>query len=77
MLPLALVLDDTAQWAVVKPDLSAGERRALSLIGKVLDGEADEEPNRWYAFWKRRSARNAMQASTVEDRSAQRDRAGK
>ena len=61
----------------MKPDLSPGERRTLRLISKVLDGQAEEEPNRWYAFWKRRSARKAMQASTVEDRLAERDQARK
>ena len=40
-------------------DLSAGEKRAMRIIGRVLDKQADEEPNRWYAFLKRRAAQKA------------------
>ena len=73
--PLARLPDDTARGVVMKPDLRPGECQALRLISKVLDGQADEEPNRWYAFWKRRYARKAMRASTVEDPSAERNQA--
>ena len=45
-------------------DLSPGEKRAMRIIGRVLDKQADEEPNRWYAFLKRRAARKATDAGS-------------
>ena len=38
----------------MKHRLTAGEQRALRMIANVLDQQANEEPNRWYRFLKRR-----------------------
>lgn len=50
-------------------DLTAGEKRAMRIIGRVLDKQADEEPNRWYAFFKRRAARKATDARSRDTNS--------
>ena len=42
-----------------KPHLTDDQRRALRVIAKVLDEQADEELDPWYRFLKRRSATKA------------------
>ena len=39
-----------------KRPLTLGQQKAMHIIGKVLDQQADEEPNLWYRFLKRRAA---------------------
>ena len=52
-------------------DLSAGEKRALRIIGRVVDNQADEEPNRWYAFLKRRAARRATDVGSRDTKAGE------
>ena len=46
-----------------RSEMTPGQRRALRAVAKVLDEQADEEPNRWYAWKKREAARKAVEAS--------------
>ena len=43
--------------------MTPGQRRTLRVVAKVLAEQADEEPNRWYAWKKREAARKAVEAS--------------
>ena len=40
--------------------LTAGQRRALRMLARVIDQQANEEPNRWYRWKKREAAGKAL-----------------
>ena len=52
--------------------MTPGQRRTLRVVAKVLAEQADEEPNRWYAWKKREAARKAVEAPSRSGREADR-----